>query len=575
MAGSGSPPPPSPEEVNAALKGITEATGVAIEWFGGEPATASTELVVAGHRISLPRLWGERRDLFGIVGFLPTVPRADDRDKLLWRIYQEASALQTPDLRDTPPLDSQLEDVFRAELPIPAGELRDAVADAIVDRFYSRKSARVLLPLQAVLPANFAHSTRTGKPARYRMFNGALLPFLLWNEEQSDFDRDLMDQFLSVIEGDGDLTRIDELLLEVARANANAPEEVPRTTLLLERYGSSIRTDMSQAGTFCSPGLARFRQDLETVLRTDLPRPDKISWLTLLFSVHVGIWLYRGSLVKGAQLDAVVAAAANQPAPEIAGCEAHTSPCSPESLRQCPLAGAIQFRTRTGRYEPIHLRDGARSSYADLDQRRLLSLPATLITLNLASQAWSGLKDLDTVPAHDVTLLIAELRNDGGFRRDFDAACAAITVVHHSTHRGPAALRHELAEVSRIAPLRPGLHALREDVLRQRRRDLRHQSRDILNQLLLADNNGPGSLISRNGNLAYFEIDERLLQLLVRLVCRDEPVPIAEFLLGLTEYGLAPQSPEEQARLADALERLGLLVRYSDAGESTYVHYPK
>ena len=56
------------------------------------------------------------------------------------------------------------------------------------------------------------------------------------------------------------------------------------------------------------------------------------------------------------------------------------------------MAGAIQFRTRTGQYEPIRLRDGARSSYADLDQRRLLALPATLITLNLATLAWFGIR---------------------------------------------------------------------------------------------------------------------------------------------------------------------------------------
>ena len=169
---------------------------------------------------------------------------------------------------------------------------------------------------------------------------------------------------------------------------------------------------------------------------------------------------------------------------------------------------------------------------------------------------------------------MSDLKSDSDFRRKFDAACAAITIIHHAAHRGPAALRHELSEVARLGPLKPGIFLLREDILRLRRTDLRHQSRDIVNQLMLVDNTGPGSMIGRNGSIGYFELDERLLQLLVRLVCRDDAVPVAEFLRALTEYGLAPQSQEEQERFVAALERLGLLVRYSDAGEAAYVHFP-
>jgi hypothetical protein len=569
------PPAPSPAEVRGALDDVTAATGVQVDWAPGAPAEASTELAVARHRIVLPPLWGEQRDLLGTGGFLPTVPRADDRDKLLWRMYQDAAADPTPDRGPGPALDLQLENRLRTDLPLPAGDVRDAVADALVDRFYSRKEARVLLPLQAVLPANYAHSTRTGRAARYRMFSGVLLPFLLWDQQASGFDHDLIDRVLAVADGDGDLTRIDDLFLDLARNGAADPDAVPESERLLSRYGDTVRTDMSRAGgPFCVPALARFRQDLDSVLSTDLPRPDKIGWLTLLISLHLGLWMYRAALIKGAQLDAAIAAAANVAPPQVGGCNAHRPGCTAASLRECPMAGAIRFRTRTGRYEPIRLRDGARSSYADLDQRRLLALPATLITLNLATLAWFGIRDTEPTPVQDISPLIVQLRTDAQFRREFDAACAAMAVVHHAAHRGPAALRHELAEVARVGPLRPGLHALREDVLRLRRRDLRHQSRDILNQLLLIDNAGAGSLISRNGNLPYYEIDERLLQLLVRLVCRDEAVSLTDFLHGLREYGLAPQSPQEQDRLADALERLGLLVRYSDAGESSYVHYP-
>ena len=107
-----------------------------------------------------------------------------------------------------------------------------------------------------------------------------------------------------------------------------------------------------------------------------------------------------------------------------------------------------------------------------------------------------------------------------------------------------------------------------------RSRDLRHQGRDIVNQLMLNVNlASPGSLITRNGTHGFYEIDEQLLILLVRLVCRDDQLPYDDFLDGLLSYGLSPQDEAERHALADALERLGLLVRYSDAGEAAFVHF--
>ena len=45
------------------------------------------------------------------------------------------------------------------------------------------------------------------------------------------------------------------------------------------------------------------------------------------------------------------------------------------------------------------------------------------------------------------------------------------------------------------------------------------------------------------------------------------------FLPALRAYGLAPQDAREEELLAEALQRLGLLDRYSDAGEATYVRH--
>jgi len=83
-----------------------------------------------------------------------------------------------------------------------------------------------------------------------------------------------------------------------------------------------------------------------------------------------------------------------------------------------------------------------------------------------------------------------------------------------------------------------------------------------------------GNLIRQNSPRAiFFEVDEDLLFLLVRLVCGTDPMPYDQFLAGLACYGLAPQHEAEEQRLAAALERLGMLVRYSDAGEAAYVHH--
>jgi DNA phosphorothioation-dependent restriction protein DptG len=59
----------------------------------------------------------------------------------------------------------------------------------------------------------------------------------------------------------------------------------------------------------------------------------------------------------------------------------------------------------------------------------------------------------------------------------------------------------------------------------------------------------------------------------VRLICQDRQLPYESFLTGLCNYGLTPQDDDERVALADALERLGLLARYSDAGEASFVHY--
>ena len=556
-------------QVGAVLESLSTTTG-------HEVAIAATGLLVDGLELALPTLSGERAALFGIAGRLPTVPRGDDRDKLLWRALAEArpEADPTPDRWKPPPLDRTLSAGLPADLPFGDAGARETIAEAMQERFFNSKPvAKVLLPLHGSLPQNYTHSTTTGQPARYRLFSGEILPFLLYDHASGSVDAHLLERLVDLFNSEQDLTALDGLFLDIARGHARDPVDLPSAEHLRDRWEGRVRDDMTAAGgPFCAPSLHLFQQDLATVLDTKLPRPDKVQWLTLLLSLHLGVRLYRLAEVLGSELDSAVAVAAGvEPPPGSGGC-ACTPGAGLGALQGCPLAGSIRFRTGTGRYRPVARRDGCWSSYLELDQRRLLALPATLVTSNLALLAWSALGGPARAQA-SLGGLTAALRDDPALRSRHAAACAAIAVLHHATHR-PAAPLGELKEASGLTTGRAGLLALREDVLRLRRSDLRHQSRDVVNQLLLdASAGGGGSLISRNGSHTFFEVDERLLLLLVRVVCVDDQLPFDRFLDRLSAYGLAPQDATETAALADALERLGLLVRFSDAGEASFVHY--
>ncbi len=380
-----------------------------------------------------------------------------------------------------------------------------------------------------------------------------------------------------MVADDKELTLLDRQFLRIALEGAPNADAMPDSVALIAAYETGFREDLQEAGgVFCQPSLELFRRDLQTVLDTDLPRPDKIHWLTLLVSLHLAIRLYRIAVVKGGELDAAVAAAGQLDFPAGAGhCPcARAGGSTPDCLQKCTLAGMLRFRTGSGSYRPVNLRDGCRAAYIEIDQRRLLDMPATLVTANLASRAWAALGGAEAARRRDLKALSDALSADPGLRTVHGAACAAIAVLHHDSWRNGVSTPGELEDVARIGPNRPGLHALRDDVRKMRSRDLRHQSRDIINQLMLDENVGrAGSLVTRNGTHGFYELDEQLLLLLVRLTCRDRQIPYERFLEGLRAYGLAPQDERERESLADALERLGLLARYSDAGEASFVHY--
>ncbi|MGW3911135.1 hypothetical protein ACWEBX_06310 [Streptomyces sp. NPDC005070] len=555
-----------PGRVLEALEAVSRDTGVPLSWDGGV-------LRIDGRPVRLPdKLVGEDSALFGISGMLPSVPRGDSRDRLLWRILQETR----PTGQQPQELDAELYEQLPDLLQVNDPDGQEALAGALRERYYTRDKAPFLLPLQTDLPFGFNH-TKTSKvrgvpkptaSTGYRMFAGDLLPFLCWNGREPG--EALLQKLLDKLNDDSKVTRLDSVLLQAARQLSGVRGQKALASVLIERNRQRLAEDFAY-GSFCQPQLDRFQRDLRTLLATKLPRPDFVRWVTVLISLHASVLMYRVAVVQSARLDRAVAAAHELPTPGAA----YTC----EGLKDCPLAGQLKFRTGTGGYRPVSRRDACHTSWQKVDGKQLLSLPATLITANLAARVWES---LGGPGGHrpDLDGLTDRLACDADLRRRFNAGVAAVTVLHHHAHwaqtsrrtKGmPSPTLDELLQAADVGGGRSGLLALREDVTRSRRSDLRKQSRDVVNQLMLHQ---VGGLLSRNGtSMTFYEVDEDLLTLLVRLICQDEPLAFESFLSGLAEYGLQPQDASEHERLTQSLERLGLLVRYSDAGEATYVRY--
>jgi hypothetical protein len=558
-----------PGNAAIAIAAVSKSTEVALDWSHGR-------LRIGGVLVDLPdSLVGEDSELFGIAGMLPSVPRGDARDRLLWRALQE-----TRDEADAKGavLDLDLYEKLPELLPANDPDGQEALAGALRERHYYREKARFLLPLQTDLPHGFNHTRMSKKNGSlvpqpytgYRMFAGDLLPFLTWQGDGSD--EELIQRLLDALNDDQQITRLDRMLLDAARKISGVSHRQATAATLIDKNQARVQQDFAY-GAFCQPQLDRFRLDLATILATGLPRPDLVRWVTILISLHVSVLMYRIAVVQGEALDRAIAGAHRLPASESAN---HT--CT--SLAACPLAGRIRFRAGTGSYRPVSLRDDCHTSWKALDGRQLIAMPATLVTASLAARVWAALGGPDPTRPN-LGALANALRGDDELRKAFNAGCAAVAVLHHHAYwvqstkpdKGmPAPAEAQLLNAAGLGTERFGLLALRDDVLRMRRTDLRHQSRDVVNQLML---HPVGGMLARNGSITFYEVDEELLTLLVRLVCGDDQMPFDEFTAGLADYGLVPQDALERATHTDALDRLGLLIRYSDAGESTYVHYDR
>jgi hypothetical protein len=289
------------------------------------------------------------------------VPRGDDRDKLLWNVITDAGADVGSRLHD-----SDLAEVLHAQLKF-GPEASRAAATALTERFFNSKKVRALLPVHASLPLNYDHtrvSQTSGKvqATGYRMFNGGILPFLLWDSDSNSIDVEPFETLVRLVSDDSQLTSLDRLFLKIAMEGAPNPDSVPDAGVAAAKYAGEFALDFEFTnGGFCTASLTQFRQDLRTILETPLPRPERVQWLTLLISLHLSVRMYRIAVIKGGELDLAVAAATGiDPPPSARACDCTNSDVG--QLQSCPLAGLLKFRTGSGRYRPVTARDGCRSS---------------------------------------------------------------------------------------------------------------------------------------------------------------------------------------------------------------------
>lgn len=487
-------------------------------------------------------------DLLDFHHALPGRARGDQREMLLTKIVQDAAPRVTQHESDS------LREALATRsgvLPAEDENQRQVLASVLGEQYWVKtgtpdRQRLFMFPFHTAVPVNYRPRGRFA----YKMFRSDILLFLCWDSQTGDIDPKPVRALCDLLNSRNDLTILDELLIDSALsfAGSDAPDSVDYKELLNGRQASKVREALA-AGAFSQSALDRFREDLQAALTMPLARHDLVTSAILTLSLHLGLYYYEVAARLGQGLDAVMAVAGGRAAQPITG-----------------IASALRFRLGTAGDRPVRQSDGCAQAWRELDDGYLIRLSPNIITANLLHRVW---RELDPAAPRrpDSATLAQAMSGDPKLTELIDAAARALAVLYGS--RAAGADGHVLDDIGRLDP---GVHALRTVVLTHRRKTLEHPSRKVVNQLIRRPFGG--SLISNRGAVRFFELDEDFLFLLVRFVLQragEEELPFSDFLIGLAAYGLAPQDGAEEDELAAALERLGMLHRYSDAGEANYV----
>ncbi|MET8386494.1 hypothetical protein ABZV14_26175 [Streptosporangium canum] len=526
----------TPQEVAEAVSAAAAARGATARLDG------LTVNVAYGGRAAQFPLPADSADLdrrASIPSALPSRARGDVREKMLYNILQDMVGQS-----DSRISDSALREALADRLPADSNH-RQILADVAEKQYWIRPKAALgsrpfLAPFHSDLPGGFTY------PGRYKSFRGSLLLYLCWDGR--DFDLALPSEIIDFLGSDDGLNPLDRAFLTAARAVASL--ETPAAAdpeRLVQQFGASLRKDFTQ-GAFDQKGLDRIRRDLRTVVGLELPRHDKAHALIVVFSLHIALYYYRLAYRLGEGLRSAAQVLDGQELPD-----------HPD------FRGRILFRVGSAGDRPVQASDPCARSWWDLDEQHLLALPASMVSANLLHEAAQA-SGVNCGPIPDPYACAQALATDPVGAVLTDLLCAASAAILPSGQQDPGADE-------------PGAggYALREAVLasfRSRGSALKQRGRDIVNTLV----GGSGGELKRiRGRVRFFELDEQVTFLLVKLILASSHRPQLafrkEFLPALREYGLAPQSAAEEELLSQALGRLGLLERYSDAGEALYVRH--
>lgn len=537
------------EAERRALSGLNLAAEVKL-------ADADTlTLTTAGRqlRFRLPADSGERSwdALLDFHHALPGRARGDQREMLLTKIVQDAA----------PSVTQHESDGLREALATRPGVLpaedenqRQVLASVLSEQYWVKtgtpaRQRLFMFPFQAAVPVNYRPRGRFA----YKMFRSDILLFLCWDSQTGDIDPEPVRALCDLLNSRDDLTLLDELLIDSALnfAGSGAPDRVDYQELLQGGQAKKVRDALAD-GAFSQSALDRFREDLQAALTMPLARHDLVTSAILTLSLHLGLYYYEVAARLGQGLDALMAVAGGRDAVPVSG-----------------IASSLRFRLGTAGDRPVRQSDGCAQAWRELDDGYLIRLSPNIITANLLHQVWREL-DSSAPRRPDPAALAQAMSSDAQLTELVDAAARALAVLYASRTMGA-----DGRMLDEAGQLDPGVHALRTVVLTHRRKTLEHPSRKVVNQLIRRPFGG--SLISNRGAVRFFELDEEFLFLLVRFVLQraaEEELPFSDFLSGLAAYGLVPQDGAEEDELAAALERLGMLHRYSDAGEANYVRQP-
>lgn len=532
-------------ELAHALEEMARARGATVR-LDGDRVTATIQGRTA--ELQLPADAAAVDALADLPSAFPSrAARGDIREKTLYNIVQDmvrvtgGSRLHDERLRD------ELPGVLRAD---PAS--RRVLASVMSRQYWFRPSGRspatFLTPFHAELPGAYDYA------GRYKSFRGSLLLFLCF--DGADFDLSLARDVLEFMSSEGGLNPLDREFLRAAREVASAAGMAtdPDPSRLLDiddelRHESKVRERLSR-GALDQPALDLIRRDLKAVMTLQLPRHDKVAALMLALSVHVALYYYRVSFLLGEGLHAA--------ARTIDGDTATQLP---------PFDGAVLFRVGSGGDRPVRGSDACARAWWRLDEQHLLALPANMIAANLLHAVTAAVLGASAplLPRPDECASALAGNPVTAALGDLLAAAAAARLAELAGDQPPAYERGTGGYALRAAAL--GMYRGRTTALRQR-------GRDVVNTMV---GGFTGSLKRNRGSVRFFELDEQVLFLLVKLILDGagvQQMPLQTgFLPALRAYGLAPQDAREVDLLADALQRLGLLDRYSDAGEATYVRH--